>query len=252
MAYEEYLYFDKPIPMGDFTLHPIKMDEYPKFMWLSSILTIDVYSIPDPKILKMKYLEYLMRHHTAENGYIPMLANLLSMSFRVDVNDFGWLKENELLFVMGKKEDGEKYPMVIDPQMFDAMRLLIAEQNNIIIPNHKIDKRIRASQEDARALRAKIDGKKQATIEEYMVSVAGATGIPFENIYSMSVRKFFMLLERLDLEKHYNIYKTAQTSGFVKFKNESVIKHWLSHIKRDEFDGLMALSALEGKASGKS
>ena len=252
MAYEEYLYFDKAIPIENFELRPIIMSEYPRFMWLSSVLTIDIYSIPDPKILKMKYLEYLMEYNSSENGYMAMLVNLLSMCLDIDVNRFGWLKEESLLVIIENEDNVENGHRIIDPKLFETMRFLIAEQNNIPIPNYKIDKRIRESQEEARRLRAEIDGKEPTTIEEYMVSVAGATGVPFKDIYNMSVRKFFMLLERLDLEKHYDIYKAAQVSGFVKFKNESAIKHWLSHIIRDEFDELMALSELEGKASGKS
>ncbi len=57
--YEKYTTFDSPIPYKSLLIYPATMRDYFEFMASSPVLLMDIYSVPDPNILSMKYLEYL-------------------------------------------------------------------------------------------------------------------------------------------------------------------------------------------------
>lgn len=245
--YRQHIYFDEPVPFGEsknIKIYPIRMRDYPKFLGLSTVLIQDIYSTPDPEIIQMKYLEYIFKYSNEKNQFIAMLIYVLSMVLKVSLDDILFSTARNILSVRYKTDEGD-INEVIDASDFEEIRKIIAVQNNLEIPNFKIDKRIRKSQEEAARIRS--NSKKEATLEDYMISLVAATGISFDKIYGMTARKFFKLLERIDLKINYEILFSAQMSGLVTFKNKNVVKHWLSHIEKNEFDGLMPLSELERK-----
>jgi len=86
--------------------------------------------------------------------------------------------------------------------------------------------------EEAKRYREKMSKSVPATLEDYLVSLSIATGWSLDYIYSMTIRKFFSSLKRMDSFVHYKIYLTASLSGFVEFKDKSFIKHWLDGLEK--------------------
>ena len=58
-----------------------------------------------------------------------------------------------------------------------------------------------------------------------------------EDIYNLTIRKFSKILERVDYKLHYQIYKSAEMSGMVSFKDGNPFKHWMADLtKSDKYE----------------
>jgi len=242
--YDIYTFFDKSVPFKKFHIKPVRIKDYVEFFAVSDVIVQDIYSLPDPHIISMKYLDYLIEMNTEENSFMGKLAYLLMLVIEEDISPSSFshviLDEKNYLVI-----DGE----FIDGKDFEELRIIISEQNGIEIPNHLIDRRIRVAQAEARAIRAKMDGAKPATLEDYILSVVASTGIPVDSVYDMTIRKFNKLIQRIDHMKHYEIFLSASMSGFVKFKNKNAVTHWLSSLEKDEFENTMSYDELEAKVT---
>ncbi len=92
-------------------------------------------------------------------------------------------------------------------------------------------------------------GGKMAPLEDQIVSLSVSSGIPLDEIYKMSYRKFSKALNRMDLLIHYKIFLQSSMSGMVSFKDNSFIKHWLTEIKSDNDSDFIELDAMKKKIS---
>jgi len=273
--YEEYFTYDEPITYKTLTFRPATMRDWMKFYSVAGILTIDKNSPPIATVetISMSYLEYLFYAHTGEFPTLLFLNALLSLLLnnrdveekdRIPV-DFLYRENGEIhrAFVNGEgrvvtsSNETPKDPILLidgfeyDKYDFKKIREIIVGQNLLSVPNDKIDKRIRDAREEARKLRAKINGtKKQASLEDQMVALFVSTGISLETIYGLTIRKFIKALERLDNKIHYEIYLSASMSGLVQFKDKSFIKHWLSDLGSNDLDELISYDSIEAKVSG--
>lgn len=241
--YQNYITFDEPIPYKDLLIYPVIMRKYPLFMQVAPILLLDIYSMPDPKILSMKYLEYLFHAHDDENDYLLVLRYLLHMVLHLD-NDEGidfFNPEGDVFF----KVRGVLY----DKHDFEEVRNIIISQNLLKPPNYKIEKSLRDSMEESRRLKAAMGGNKTASIEEQMIALMTTTAMKMDDIYNLTIRKFSKALERVDNTLHYKIYRTAEMSGMVTFKDKSFIKHWLVDLSSNELDELVSYSSIESNVT---
>ena len=73
-----------------------------------------------------------------------------------------------------------------------------------------------------------------------MICVLISTALSTEQIHNLTIRKFIKILQRVDHKMHYEIYKTAECSGMVKFKEG--IDHWMSEIKRNKYSDVIVNS----------
>ena len=76
--------------------------------------------------------------------------------------------------------------------------------------------------------------QKMCSLEEQMICVLISTPLKLEDIYKLTIRKFEKILQRVDAKLHYQIYLNASMSGMVKFKDESVIQHWMNDLTKDD------------------
>lgn len=251
--YDRYTMFDDPIPYyppirpdEPILIYPVRMRQYHTFMQLAPVLLLDMYSIPDPKILSMKYLEYLFhvkKYDEKLKKYVyPYLeALLLLLRSVLKLKDDETIEFFEPDGIVSFRIRGE----IFDKNDFEIMREIIIEQNLLIPPNYKITKELRDKMEAARKLKAKMSGNKTASIEDQMVALMTSTGIDLEDIYNFTIRKFSKSLERVDHTLHYKIYLAASVSGLGKFKDKNFIKHWLVSLDKDELGELISYESVE-------
>lgn len=238
-----YLSFDEPVPYKNLLIHPVSMKNYLIFMFMASVLTIEKDDIPDAQIIKMSYLEYLVRYNTEKNQYLQYLGaviGIVSDNWKATMSVF---QEKDSFFF--KINDD-----VYDSEDFDNIRRIIIEQNVIEVPDSHIQKELRDSLEEARKSKMKMSDVKVAPLEDQMVALMIATGLTLDYIYTLPVRKFFKALERVDAKLHYEIYLAASMSGLVKFKDSSFIKHWRTEIKKDLYEDVKVdFDAMQDKIS---
>lgn len=249
MKYTSYTTFDKPIPYKDLVFYPVKVKDYEEFLFYASALMIEKNSIKDPvlaiKAISMKYLDWMYEISTKDNNLITLFDGLLrlvlnkkdsQMEYNIDKSGNAFFRiENSIYY-------GED---------FDIIRNIIAEQNMLDLPDEKIQKNVREALEEARRFKQKLNKNKMASFEEQMVALSIYMGIEIEKIYEMTVRKFLISIKRANQLIMSNIYLTASLSGFVSFKDKSILKSWIADIDDEDKYGDVKMSpdTLQQKAS---
>ena len=224
------LYFDEPIPYKELLIYPVTMKDYLEFHWLVSCLLIDKNSIPDINVISMSYLRFLY-YNAANNDepYVYMVKMLLCMVLHIDFNEEMnfYVDENDKAFfkVRGIAYSGSD---------FDEIVKIIFEQNCITPIDNTIQKEVRDALEKAEEFKMQQTKQKMCSLEEQMICVLISTPLKLEDIYKLTIRKFEKILQRVDAKLHYQIYLNASMSGMVKFKDESVIQHWMNDLTKDD------------------
>lgn len=224
------LYFDEPVPYKELLIYPVTMKDYLEFHWLVSCLLIDKNSIPDINVISMSYLRFLY-YNAANNDepYIYMVKMLLCMVLHIDFNEEMnfYVDENDKAFfkVRGIAYSGSD---------FDEIVKIIFEQNCITPIDNTIQKEVRDALEKAEEFKMQQTKQKMCSLEEQMICVLISTPLKLEDIYKLTIRKFEKILQRVDAKLHYQIYLNASMSGMVKFKDESVIQHWMNDLTKDD------------------
>ena len=235
--------FDEPVDYKGLKIYPVRLKDYIHFNFAVECLLIDKNSMPDIDIISMGYMDYLLKYSTDENRYIQMLAGLIYICMKTDVDNIKF-----------KVDENNKYVLsILDVEItsndFDEIKNIILEQNLVDVPDYSIQKEIRDKIEEGKKLRIKIAKNKPASFEDQIVSLSIAGGLPLENIYEMTYRKFVKSIGRMDLLIHYKIFLQSSMSGMVSFKDKSFIKHWLNDITETENSDMIELDAMKKKIS---
>lgn len=250
-----YSTFDSPVVHRGLKIYPVTVKDYLLFLNFSRCLTIEKNVIPDAKIISMTNLEYIYyaTEKTPEKTpYLIWLDRLLALCLRddnsfTDIHDsmkrYGRDENGKAVFVVGEETYNYKD--------FEDIKQIICQQNLIELPDETISKEVRDSMERAREYKNKLSGTHPGTLEDYIISLATATGWTMEYIYSLTIRKFIKSIRRMDNLIHYKIYLSASMSGMVEFKDTSFIKHWLVDLDREDKykDVHMDLDTIQGKVS---
>jgi hypothetical protein len=244
-----YYVFDSYVPYKKLKLYPVLMKDYFQFAFFSSVLMIEKTADPDPiKAISMTLLEYIFYKANNENTYIPLLDALLRMVLgKVEEKNF------EIKYWADKSDNRPRFKIdndIYDSSDFDILREIIAEQNGLELPDERIQKTVRDSLEEARRYKEKLLGNKVASLEEQMLALSIYSGWELEKIYNMTIRKFRRAIARANHMVYQQIYQTASMSGFVEFKDKSVLSGWLADIDNNDRYGdvKMSLEELQSKA----
>jgi hypothetical protein len=248
---EIYYTFDQPVPYKSLLIYPIKIQDYYEFLFFIPCLMLEKNSIKDPnlaiKAISMSYLAYMYEISTKENNYTQLFDGLLRLVLKTKDKEknikYGYEKDNIPYFMI----DNKKYYS----EDFDEIRKIISEQNLIDLPDEKIQKNVRDALEEARRFKQKLNNNKMASFEEQMMALATYTGWSLEEIYNMTYRKFILAIRRANQIIMSNIYLTASMSGFVSFKDKSILKSWISDVNEDDkyADVKMSPEQLQSKAN---
>jgi hypothetical protein len=245
--------FDKPVQYKKLIVYPVKMESYFEFSILVESLLLEKNTTLEG--ISKTYLDYLymLNSKNDENNNLGNFDSLLKLCLRKPELSifYGHDKKEKPVFVIYKNEEDSKKNKdgeIYDSSDFDELRLLICEQNDIKIPDDRISPEVRASMEEARAFRAKINGVIPPTLEDLVLCVMASTSLKPDDISNLSIRKFGQLIQRIDSKLHYQIYLTAAMSGMVEFKDKSILKHWMSGTEEDMWgDTMIDVETIRGK-----
>lgn len=251
MNFTHYYLFDKPVPYKKLLFYPVTLKDYYEFLFYAQCLLLEKNSIKDPllsiKAISMTYLEYLFQFPETikigdnEYKYHELLDGLLRIVLNLGEKDTVLIKSSSI------KINEEEY----DSVDFDNIKKIISEQNLVELPDEKIQKNVRESFEEARRFKQKLSRNKSASLEEQITALAVYSGWSFEYIYQMSYRKFVLSVKRANQIIMSNIYLQASMSGFVSFKDKSVLKSWIADLDDDDpySDVKMTTEQLQSKAN---
>jgi copper chaperone CopZ len=247
--------FGEPVVVHSIKLYPVKMKRYTEFMLFSQIFKMKKNRIPDISIIKMSYLDFLVKYlpeHPEMCFMNPIDMFILALSMCMDEETIKRTqitadeKERIFLKIISKSEDEE--PLFIGGQEFEDIRKTILEINGIDDVDYTLSEEVESALEEAREQQAQITKESPATLEDMIDCYHVVTGVGYDEISEMQIRKFFNNIRRIITIENYRIIKAAQMSGMVTFKED--IPHWLRKLEKPKAfsDVQTNLNEFEAKA----
>ena len=233
--------FDKPLKYKDLTIYPVLMENYFKFSIYSECLLINKNTTIEG--ISKSYLDYLywLQERNEKDVNLSKFDSLLRLCLRKEDSKIVYARHKKVPYF---SIEGKEYTS----GDFDELRALICEQNDVDLPDTTISPDVLSEIEEVKRMRAKMNGTILPTLEDMVASVMAATSYSVDDIAKMSIRKFQQLVYRIDAKINYQIYRTASVSGFVKFDDKSVLKHWMAGIEKDNWgDTMISIENLKGK-----
>lgn len=264
---DKYFTYDLPVPFKELTLYPVTVKDYNEFLSSTACLTLN--KNDDPKGIAMTQIDYLISKmqdkkegalwalrftkilelclHVKSGLKCPKCGKF--MSFEEFYKKYESLpKENKndvLLCECGDKfvetvrfQEGKDKKRVfiidgveINSQDFNKMKKFIMYQN---LPDYKDDSWVDKAIRDDQAAKAELKsrGSGSASLERKIVGVCANTHWKINEVYSLTIRKFLMILGMIDDIMSYTITKTGLMSGFSSLPKGQTLEHWL--YKKDE------------------
>lgn len=237
---QQYLTFDKPVPFKSLQIYPVVLSDYYEFMWSHDILDIDKNSIPDAKVIKMTYLQFLITLLEDSEIIQEKLSNILEICLHIDLDSV------EVKFIDGKEMsiDGE----IISAKDFDMMRKVILYQNIPGYDDKYVDPEIKAmAQRYDNIVNKNSDNLEPPTLEGLIIALIAELGYTVEYVNNMTYRRFRLLLKSVEDKIEYKIMKSAEMGGMVSFKEP--VEHWIYKKKKNKFANAFAQSGVEDIAN---
>lgn len=259
MDAEKYMIFDHPVPYKNFLIKPVKMIDYVRFHESVVCLLLDKNSVPDIEVISMTYLEYLLHVGKDNPLYFIALDQLLRIVLSVrsigenetvrieeltETEDIQFLNSFKGLVIKGEIVDGDD---------FDVIKAIICEQNQIELIDETISKDVRDEIAKAEEYKRRQNQNKICSLEDQLVAVVIKTGLSFEYLHEITIRKFSKILERADHAMHYEIYLEGVVTGQMKMKDGEMPTHWLADLHEEDKhkNAKMDLEALQNKIANE-
>lgn len=204
-------------------IYPVRLKNYEYFFNNINCLLYNKNEAQDVEIVKMSYLRFLLllayQEEVQSNDLTiaNQFENILNLCLGVEQIDYEE-KNNGVCLIL----DGIEIP----ENHFDKIKEIIFEQN-MIEKQEVLNPELKQSMQDAKKYKNK--KSNEASLEEKIIAYHCETGMSYEDIAELTIFQFNKGLARMDMIKHYHILKTAESSGFVEFKEQ--IPHWLDAIK---------------------
>lgn len=243
--YEKQFTWDEPIEYKDLLIYPVSMYDYIDFFMAINCLLIKKNQIPDPKVISMSYLDfliYLIESSPEGQIYALMLMKVFEICLKINSETITYRKNNneKAKLVIQYKDKN----LIIDNEDFDFIKDIICHQNVPYYDDSYIDPELERALRETEELKNK-NAKKKGSLEDQIVCVMISTSLKEKEIKDLSIRKFTKILERVDYKLHYEIYKQASMSGMVEFKSE--IDHWMSDLTPDRLGNVVEFDQLKEK-----
>lgn len=245
---------ENPIRYMGLTLYPVLMKDVFKFNKTAGVLLINPLDFNDPKVATMSYLELIINLCAMQEEFKDNFIELMKLAFhitdeelKVDIQQNGSQNVYTLLISQEKNADtNESVWQKISSSKFTKLKDMICFQNGLEVldlgQNQDIIRTKRAL-----AQQASLGGTPSTADQVYSVSCV--TGIDVKEIMdNWTINRFNEMLKACDRIMHYKIYRSAEMSGMVSFKNGIPVKSWLK--SEDNSEGKLKTLAEASNAFG--
>ena len=247
----------KPIEESGLTFYPIQMCHYETFLICKNALAVRLSTLPVKYAIK-DYINAVftfevdsLKEKRGTAGIFSRILELLRLSLRID--DLGGKNffEKNVLFrqVNGcleidrlKLTQNNKTVEVPIRDISTKVRVLIAEQNGIELPDENINAELEKAQEELSKIKSG-QVKLNQNIGSLISSVAYNSKVSEREIDDWTILEFENRRKAIDRDKKYMLYGQAEMSGMVTFKKGNPYPSWC-YDSIDDSMGTMALSAL--------
>ena len=233
-----YAALDEPIPYKELLIYPVIVRDYYKLALYSDVLCVEKNTIQDLDVIQMNYLDFLFEYlfkdkrlldehstYTFGDFYKEKLVQILILSFHTDIENIKVYKnKNHNILVINN--------IYINAQEFDDIRRIIMYQNIYNYDDTYVSPDIKKAMEEYYTV--KNQGLTNPELEDKMAELTAMTGILKKDILNMTYREFENVFDASMGRLEYQINRTAEVSGMVKF--DKPIRHWIYQRKRNKFE----------------
>ena len=237
-----YFYFDKPVPytIKDKTIFikPVSVENSEIFLSSFDILSIDKNSLPDPKIIQMSYLQFLVEYLLKEEENVYRIVNILNLCL-------GFEKPRIATDELGKYIISDDiFKVEINAKDFDNIRRIILYQNLIDYDDEYINPDLKKALDEANQLKMK--NVEIPDLERQMAIITAHCGLPKYEQLKMTYRSFKLLFKEIHGEVEY----TTLFPVLCQTKNNTM-EPWIFKKKKGKFDdGVISVSDFNKSSGG--
>lgn len=233
--YASEILFEQPIKYLGVVTYPVLMKDVFKFYKCAGVLLINPLDFNDPKVASMSYLELVIGLGQFQEDFYKNFVEILCLTLHITEEDIkiNSIEEDGMINHTLLVRQGGVWK-VINGGMFTKIKNLICYQNGLEVLNLRENQDILKAK---RAMSAINSSGVNPSIGDQVYSVSVETNTNIRDIMNWSVNRFNETLKACDRLIHYKIYRSAEMSGMVTFKNGSPIKSWLKN--EENPDGVM-------------
>lgn len=245
---------ETPIKYMGLTMYPILMKDIFTFNKTAGVLLINPLDFNDPKVASMSYLELIINLCAMQEDFRDNFIDLMKLVFhiedtdlKIDVEKNG--SQNVYTLLISQEQDKDTNESVwqrVSSSKFTKLKDLICFQNGLEVLDLGQNQDIIRTK---RALAQQASFGNTPTVADQLYSISCATGIDVREIMNgWTVNRFNEMLKACDRLIHYKIYRSAEMSGMVTFKNGIPVKSWLK--SEDNSEGKMKTLSEASNAFG--
>ena len=250
---------NKPIVYNGLAFKPLTVRQFALYQAAKQSFELMQSSLP-PKLAVLSWCNCLdtMDRRAKEDGkqtaflrlaLIVMIASLQLVPIKTDSGDQYPLREvrdknGELTaIIVGDISN----PVILTMQDMDEIRKIIAVQNVYDIPDESWNPDLVRAQQYTSSLR---EHDLDINLDDLVASVALNAGVQMSEIWSWTIRDFILCQSAIDRKLNYQIFMTAEHSGFVKFNKGNPFPTWKFNRRLDMPSSFKTVAELDAGAKG--
>lgn len=238
----------KGTQFGNLTVFPILVRDYEVFQENKLCLTIMQKKL-GIEYLQMPYLHMLLVLSAQGLNMLEMLSRILSLCLHINEEQIIFdLTSNsgKVSLVIVKDSEFPEIIETISEMRFNKLRSLIAEQNNIELPDELANIEILESEEYLQSLSS---ANLDVNFKSLYFSVATYCGFTTEQMDDMTIYEFDERISAISRITRHLMYGQGEMSGMVSFKGGNPYPSWCFDRKKDGLHGAIPLEQFEEKMS---
>lgn len=244
--------FDEPVPYKSLLIYPVLVRDFFSFATCFDVIQIDKDSIPDPDIISMSYLKFLIeivfKNDTKIGDTDYTIGQINSDKFVLLMKLCLHLSDDDEIIIL--QENNKYYLQIKDEKIkakeFDEIIKIIMFQNVYDYFDDYIDPDFKKAVDEYYAVKNK--GLINPDLEAKMTAVTVMTGMKKQDFFDMTYREFENVFHSALNKMDYEIAKSAEMSGMVKF--DKPVDHWVYQRKKNRYeDAFTSYDGLKEKIS---
>lgn len=213
---------------GIIYIKPILVQDYLRYEWAKSILTIAKNEINNIEVIQMSYLDFLIKHIFKQNQDEEIKLKWI-IKLCLD-EDYVAVGDNCIVIC------DEKYQVksVISTREFDDISKIIQAQNDIDYDDRYVSPEVKELMKDY--YKVKYKDVTSPSLEKKKAFVSSKIGKTFQQINVLPYREFDLIYNACKDSEIYIGQKIIQ--GSYKYQVKEDIKHPLFEPKKDQYEEL--------------
>lgn len=223
--YDKNLLWEIPIEIYGLHIYPVIMRNVYEFYDSISTLQINPMELSNETIgntlSTLSYLEIVALFSNVDKDFRERFKTILKLAFRVSDESIRLGTKDgkvNLKVIQNGKE------VEISSGKFNRIKDIICYQNAIEVIDLRENQMILEANKRVDATNSM---NSDMTLEDQIFAVAAISQRDIKEIERWSIYRFKKMTSSHDVIINYRIFKTAEMSGFVKFKNGNPFKSWM-------------------------